>query len=193
MQLDALLRRGQVMIIRPSSPSAMANAAARAATSSSSCFVYGTLMSPDVLRELVGRVPAMIPKAILRDHSRHPVRGRVYPGVVPSPSATVQGVLLLDITPLEMKCLDWFEEEGVDYARANVECIIPAETNAPNDRKGDAGERTITTNAYIWSLGSDKLDLSCDWDYNKFVEEHLEWYLKSTVRPCRQEIEREVL
>jgi hypothetical protein len=81
-------------------------------------------MSPEVLRELLGRIPAMLPGVTLSNHSRHPVLGRVYPGVIPSPrpdaivgkiptSSSVEGILLLDITPLELRRLDWFEEEGL--------------------------------------------------------------------------------
>ena len=71
------------MIIAPPLSSAMASTAAKA----SSCFCYGTLMSADVLQVLLSRVPPMV-QAILRDHSRHPVRGRVYPGIIPAPPAS---------------------------------------------------------------------------------------------------------
>ena len=182
----------------PSMTTAMAANAAR--VSSSNCFVYGTLMAPDVLQILLGRVPEMIPNAILPNHSRHPVRGRVYPGVIPAPRLddasgdilqkstlkSVQGIVLLDITPIEMKCLDWFED--VAYTRSDVQVLVP------NEKDGGASEKqTLNVNAYIWSAGTSKLDTSCEWNYNKFVSEHLEWYLESTVKPCRVEIEKSIL
>ena len=175
-------------------------AAGKAPPPTSCCFVYGTLMSSDVLQVLLGRVPTIIPNAILQNHSRHPVRGRVYPGVIPTPINTsslssVEGKLLLDITPLEMKYLDWFENEGVDYNRIKVQVMIPNNTSNENGEHDNNSEEQTTkqqqTNAYIWSLGTSKLDTSCDWDYNMFVEKHLEWYIENVVMPCRIEIEEE--
>ena len=154
-----------------------------------------------MLQVLLGRVPTIIPNAILHNHSRHPVRGRVYPGVIPTPINTssslssVEGKLLLDITPLEMKYLDWFENEGVDYNRLKVQVMIPNNTSNENGEHDNNSEEQTTkqqqTNAYIWSLGTSKLDTSCDWDYNMFVEKHLEWYIENVVMPCRIEIEEE--
>ncbi|KAL3797068.1 hypothetical protein ACHAW5_007569 [Stephanodiscus triporus] len=179
----------------------MAHEAQKATT----CFVYGTLMSPDVLRALLGRVPGMMPKAILSNHSRHSVLGRVYPGIIPTPAAgpttdnAVEGILLLDITPLEMRRLDWFEEEGVDYKRSNVQVKVPScsfdEDGKPSeyDDGGNPNVEIIKTNAYIWALGTSKLDLSRDWDYDMFLQKHLDWYLETTVKPCRIAIEKEIL
>ena len=76
-------------------------------------------MSEEVLSCLLGRIPSMLPRVVLKNHSRHPVRDRVYPGVIPSTltSSAVEGVLLFDLSPLEMKLLDYFEEESIDYKR----------------------------------------------------------------------------
>ncbi len=47
------------------------------------CFVYGTLMSPHIVRTLLGRIPHWIQPAYLPpNYVRHPVQGQVYPGVV---------------------------------------------------------------------------------------------------------------
>lgn len=214
------------MIIPSLFTAAMAKNGAPKATTTT-CFVYGTLMSPDVLRELLGRIPCMRPNAVLSNHIRHPVLGRVYPGVVPAPppppaggppdddagggrmrtttiNNSVEGILLLGITPLEMRYLDWFEEEGVDYIRMNVQVtVLPLlrsfnESNGqPNENNNDGkncsdGVEIIDTNAYIWSLGSSKLDSSCDWDYGMFLRKHLDWYLETTVKPCRIAMEKEI-
>eukprot|EP00584_Thalassiosira_punctigera_P009103 CAMPEP_0172530622 /NCGR_PEP_ID=MMETSP1067-20121228/4301_1 /TAXON_ID=265564 ORGANISM="Thalassiosira punctigera, Strain Tpunct2005C2" /NCGR_SAMPLE_ID=MMETSP1067 /ASSEMBLY_ACC=CAM_ASM_000444 /LENGTH=149 /DNA_ID=CAMNT_0013314867 /DNA_START=314 /DNA_END=763 /DNA_ORIENTATION=+ len=149
----------------------------------------------------------MIPKATLRHYSRHPVRGRVYPGVVPTPGSVaaveasstthnlVEGVVLLGVTPLEMQCLDYFEDEGVDYTRSTVQVRLPHQFDKDCQQQNDKGleEQAIQSHAYIWSLGESKLDSSCGWDYDAFVEEHLEWYLETTVKPIRVEIENTIL
>jgi len=171
-------------------------------------------MSPDVLRTLLGRVPTMVPKATLPHHSRHPVRGRVYPGVIPTLESTamrsvapttaktsVQGILLLGVTPLEMTYLDYFEDEGVGYTRSNVQVVVPRRVHRDgqpkdenmNDDIDHPEERIIQSHAYIWAQGASKLDLSCDWDYKTFLAEHLEWYLETTVKPVRIEMEEQHL
>ncbi|KAL7459497.1 hypothetical protein ACHAWC_011295, partial [Mediolabrus comicus] len=113
--------------------------ASTASKTTSSCFVYGTLMSEEVLSCLLGRIPSMLPRVVLKNHSRHPVRDRVYPGVIPSTltSSAVEGVLLFDLSPLEMKLLDYFEEESIDYKRTDVQVQIPDATS-------------METQAYIW-------------------------------------------
>jgi hypothetical protein len=48
------------------------------------CFVYGTLMSPEVLQTLIGRVPSMCKPAFLPNFTRHPVKGYAFPAIIPS-------------------------------------------------------------------------------------------------------------
>eukprot|EP00985_Skeletonema_marinoi_P008534 scaffold3892_cov177-Skeletonema_marinoi.AAC.1 len=127
------------------------------------CFVYGTLMSEEVLHCLLGRIPRMQPKVILQNHSRHPVRQHVYPGVIPSTStsASVEGALLFDLSSLDLKLLDYFEEEGVDYKRTDVQVQIPdvssldediqtLVTNNSNKDDNCLSSRILKTQAYIW-------------------------------------------
>jgi len=72
-------------------------------------FVYGTLMTPAVMRAVVGRVPRSEP-AELPGFRRYRLRGRVYPAVVPEPGATVAGRLYRDLTPAEIARLDRYED-----------------------------------------------------------------------------------
>ena len=165
------------------------------ASTSSNCFVYGTLMSSEVLRTLIGRVPQMeCPAFLPPSFSRHPVRGQVYPGVistldcsqVPSKSwdeiqaTCVKGILLTDLSSTEMKVFDWFEDVDVDYYRS----ILPVFLNSSE------GVETLDANVYVWARTETLLDLELDWSYDKFRRQKLEWYLQSTVGPCREEIDR---
>ena len=109
-----------------------------------SVFVYGTLTHPQVVRTLLGRNPTASttitnynkelfvgPIARLEGYSRHPVRTRVFPGMIPCreeantknsnedkdvdlSTSSVLGCVLLDVTPLELKLLDWFEADEYD-------------------------------------------------------------------------------
>jgi hypothetical protein len=95
-------------------------------------------------------------------------------------SSAVEGVLLFDLSPLEMKLLDYFEEESIDYKRTDVQVQIPDATS-------------METQAYIWCKNISTLDLTKDWDYEHFRRQRLDWYLSSTVKPCRVEIENTIL
>ncbi|KAL3804632.1 hypothetical protein HJC23_008447 [Cyclotella cryptica] len=185
------------------------------------CFVYGTLMSTEVLQTLLGRTPPMVSGVVLHQHVRHPVKGKVYPAVIPSAMAaasrcndgryikddasgndtSVQGVLLLNLSMKEIKILDYFEEEGIDYIRTEVDVCVPEsaisnvdfallDRNGPLPPRGgcEQGMRCLETNAYIWARGAEDLDLWKQWDFETFRGVHLKWYLESTVKPCRSEI-----
>lgn len=131
-------------------------------------------MSPQVLQVLLGRVPD-IKTARLKNHSRHPVANQVFPGMIVSSSssgdAVVEGRILMDVTALELDVLDWFE--GNEYQRIQVDM-----------------EQKEKIQTYLWSNPLDELLLDRPWDYNEFCKTHLEWYLSSTVRPCRRELDK---
>uniref|UniRef100_A0A453NA23 Putative gamma-glutamylcyclotransferase n=1 Tax=Aegilops tauschii subsp. strangulata TaxID=200361 RepID=A0A453NA23_AEGTS len=55
-----------------------------------SVFVYGTLMAEEVVRVLLGRVPPSSP-ALLPNHQRLSIRGRVYPAILPVDGSKVPG------------------------------------------------------------------------------------------------------
>lgn len=140
-----------------------------------SIFVYGTLQAPEVLRVLLGRVPTLQSPAFLTGYQRYPVLGQVFPGMVPSSDAECQtrGVLLQNLDSHEMRVLDYFE--GDEYTR---QCVTVS-------YQGDVQE----TQTYVWSNPISELDLGNAWDYQQFRTENLEWYLTTTVRPCREEMD----
>lgn len=156
-------------------------------------------MSEEVLSCLLGRIPSMLPRVVLKNHSRHPVRHRVYPGVIQSTStssSSVEGVLLFDLSPLEIKLLDYFEEEGIDYKRTDVQVQIPGvDTTSIQSiiTENTDSDGSLETQAYIWCKHISTLDLTKDWDYANFRQQHLDWYLSSTVKPCRVEAENAML
>jgi len=80
-------------------------------------FVYGTLMTPAVMRVVIGRVPRHGP-AVLPHHRRHGLRGRVYPVVVPEHGASVAGMLYTGLSPRELARLDRYEDAF--YRRVEV-------------------------------------------------------------------------
>jgi gamma-glutamylcyclotransferase (GGCT)/AIG2-like uncharacterized protein YtfP len=86
-------------------------------------FAYGTLVEPGCLDAVLGhkhlgeRLAARLP-----GYQRMRVSMYPYPYVVPVPGASVEGVLLMDLSPYDMQALDRYEEvESGVYRRETVE------------------------------------------------------------------------
>ena len=146
--------------------------------STRSLFVYGTLMAPQVMQTLVGRLPVCRP-ATLPGYSRHPVVNCVFPGIIvasdmiPQGGQTaVQGLLYSDLTVDEMAVLDWFEDN--EYTRHDVTVLLEEDEEQ-------------TTQVYVWTNPLKELDLSQPWDYELFRTQRLSHYLSHVVEPCRLE------
>lgn len=74
----------------------------------STLFAYGTLRFPEVLRALLGRVPARRPAAA-PGWRVAALPGVAYPGLVPG-SGTAHGVLIGDLTSREWRIIDAYED-----------------------------------------------------------------------------------
>jgi hypothetical protein len=156
-------------------------------------------MAPEVLTTLIGRLPKMQSPAFLPAiYSRHPVVDQVYPGVIQRvdnvhiesfsttnilswedvKSLCVEGIVLSELSPAEMKVFNWYEDD--DYTRSTVPVLI---------HNGE-GIESINTDVYIWSAGNELLDLDSSWSYERFRSTKLDLFLDSTVRPCKMEIDR---
>ena len=86
-------------------------------------FVYGSLVQPTCLDEVLGhRHPGERLEARLADYRRINEPGYAYPFIVSTPGASVDGVLLMDLTPYDLQVLDRYEEvESGIYRREPVE------------------------------------------------------------------------
>ncbi|XP_051195162.1 AIG2-like protein D [Lolium perenne] len=152
------------------SPPPPASAAAGAAHS---VFVYGTLMSEEVVRVLLGRVPPSSP-ALLPNHQRFSIRGRVYPAILPVDGNEVSGMVFKGITDGELDVLDIFEDE--EYVRETVGVSL-----------SDSSE-TMLAFAYIWGNVDDP-DLYGEWDFDEWKKVHLKDYLTMT-QDFKEELEQ---
>ena len=110
----SLLRRAH-----SSAGGAMAAAAAAGNTEDAELlFIYGSLMSEEVLRALLHRCPTVQP-ALLRGFHRFRIRGRPYPAIAPvpadfadggaAPGGEVAGLVLCGLSEAERAILDYFE------------------------------------------------------------------------------------
>lgn len=140
-----------------------------------SLFVYGTLMAEEVISTLLGRVPDHQP-ASLAGYRRHPVRGHVFPGMIPGQATDRTDGLLIDgLSEVEMESLDWFEDK--EYTRRVLEVQIAC------------GQR-VPTQTYVWTNPVGELETDRPWSFQEFYSQKREWYLANTVRPCREQLDQ---
>ena len=81
-------------------------------------FAYGTLMCADIMHAVSGSSGLAGSRGLLRDHCRLYVRGEHYPGMVPRPGASVEGIVYHAVSADAWARLDRFE--GDLYLRASV-------------------------------------------------------------------------
>jgi Gamma-glutamyl cyclotransferase, AIG2-like len=210
-------------------------------------FVYGTLMAPEVVQTLIGRLPKQQP-ARLFGYRRHPVKSHVFPGLIAvaptsaglaaavtddsnansgsnskissscngidsfpvasttekygGTTAVTEGILYSGLTEEEMERFDFFEGSGYTKRMCRVELMAGAAAGAAEMDRGESEEdggkdtpspiqTTTTALVYLWSNPVSELDVDQVWDYERFYKTKLEWYLDSTVRPCREEIDQD--
>ena len=85
-------------VLSPAGRLLMASPPPVAADGHHSVFVYGTLMAEEVVRVLLGRAPPSSP-ALLPDHRRFSIRGRVYPAILPARGHAVSGKVRVRLSP----------------------------------------------------------------------------------------------
>ena len=141
-------------------------------------FVYGSLLTPEVLHGLLNRVPACRP-ATLRGFSRWRVAGENFPAILQTPGGSVDGKLLEDLNEREMGALDYYEDEAYERLTVDVDVV--------------GGSTVSEVNVYVWPLArSAELDVGGEpWRLDEF-RETVEDFVADVVIPCRQEYEAEL-
>mmetsp|Transcript_28040 Transcript_28040/g.61366 ORF Transcript_28040/g.61366 Transcript_28040/m.61366 type:complete len:158 (+) Transcript_28040:77-550(+) len=132
-----------------------------------SAFVYGSLLAPEVLHALLGRVPKQS-KASLSGYKRYSIKQRPYPGIIRDSDSVVLGEVLHDLTREDQDILDEFEDIRSGYYAKTAASVVLQES-----------QETFNTEVYVYCSQS---DLYGDWSYESFREEHLEDY----VEMCKQ-------
>ena len=92
-------------------------------------FLYGTLMDCGTLSEVLGRrvPPRALVAARLPGYRRAAVRGAAYPVVLFQRGASVSGVILARVTPIERARLCAYEGDGYE--------LVPAMAELPGKRQ----------------------------------------------------------
>jgi gamma-glutamylcyclotransferase (GGCT)/AIG2-like uncharacterized protein YtfP len=118
-------------------------------------FVYGTLMFPEILRALIGRVPDSAVGAAAGWRAAA-LRGRRYPGLVPGPSLA-RGRLISGLSAGERQTIHAFEDGGYELRR-----LVLADG--------------CRASAYVWTHDGDVLP--ADWDPAAFAARDLGGYVE---------------
>ncbi|HYC46625.1 MAG TPA: gamma-glutamylcyclotransferase family protein [Burkholderiales bacterium] len=127
-------------------------------------FTYGSLMHPEVMRAVTGRIFAC-ETATLDDHRRLGLKDCLYPGLVACPGHRAEGVLWRDVDELALATLDRFEDDFYERRVVRVQ--------------SESG----VADAHAWVVRDDdrwRLNTT-DWDYPMFCSRDLAGYL----RECR--------
>lgn len=124
-------------------------------------FTYGTLMLPEVM-EIVAGARLASEAATLADFRAGPLRGVVYPGLVPEAGTTTRGVLWRGLDRARLGRIDRFE--GDLYAR---------HTLAVSVADGTPREAFV----YVIRPGARDLVGAGAWDVESFRARELEAYL----------------
>ncbi|KAA3489817.1 AIG2-like protein isoform X1 [Gossypium australe] len=136
-----------------------------AAVAAHNVFVYGSLLSDDVVRVLLNRVPPSS-AALLSHFHRFSIKGRVYPAIRPVQNRHVSGRVLMGISDPELHILDEFED--VEYQRTRVEVSLLESSDK------------LQAHAYVWSNTGDP-NLYGDWDFEEWKQVHKESFIKMTM------------
>lgn len=125
-------------------------------------FVYGTLLSEEIVKILLNRNPESHP-ATAMGYSRYRIKGRVYPAILPTlPSDELTGLVLCGLSDREFEILDEYEDE--DYYRTKITAY-----------NKDASEQ-IEADIYVWKDSLRNM-LYGSWDYEEFRHQHLKEYM----------------
>jgi hypothetical protein len=83
-------------------------------------FAYGTLQFPEVLQALLRRLPDREPAQVTGWRVAALGRGRNYPGLVPAPGATTEGMLITGLTAEEWQLIDLYEDDFYDLQQLTL-------------------------------------------------------------------------
>jgi gamma-glutamylcyclotransferase (GGCT)/AIG2-like uncharacterized protein YtfP len=125
-------------------------------------FVYGTLMVPEIMKRVVGRVPPSV-AALLPGYRRYRVPGEAYPAIVAAVDFQVDGLCYQGLNRHELELLDAYE--GDSYVRTPVELLV-------------AG-RVQRDECYVARPGDESLPSLEPWELEEFLAVHYNQFMSA--------------
>jgi len=123
-------------------------------------FVYGSLLSPEVLKLVIGRVAA-VELAVLEGYACYYVAGATFPAIIQEAGAMTHGKLLTGLSKNEIAALDRYEDTF--YQRLPV--VV----------KSDPA--SIIAMAYVVPETFRHVLSSKKWTWDEFKKDHLADYI----------------
>ncbi|MCB0358703.1 MAG: gamma-glutamylcyclotransferase [Bdellovibrionales bacterium] len=125
-------------------------------------FAYGTLMLPEVFREVTGEdLPGESARAV--GYHRSLLSGKIYPGMLADPHSVTEGVLYHGVSADSMAWLERFEDKLYERSWITVQ---------------DSAGRSCAAFAYIVPEHAAQVLSAEPWDTAAFRVQHLASYLE---------------
>lgn len=126
-------------------------------------FTYGTLMIPDILESVTGKVFRSQP-ALLPDFARYTMQNETYPALVPEIGSDTSGIVYFDVDPLSMERVDAFE--GVEYLCKTVKLVLE-------------GGRCLEAQTYVLDPAYRARLSTHPWDMDEFRQNHMPQFMRA--------------
>lgn len=126
-------------------------------------FAYGTLMSEEIIKAVIGFVPEK-KQGTISGFRRYAIKNAHYPGVKPAESSSVEGVVYLSIDREAWRRLDLFE--GNMYYRREVVVVL-------DDGVRTEAEVYVVKPEFISSLADH------DWSFSRFRKSGKTFFVES--------------
>lgn len=122
-------------------------------------FVYGTLLSTEIITKLTGKTFKTIP-AILSGFKKYCVKDCDYPAIIQMDDSSISGKVLENVDDESLKVISFYE--GDEYVKQKVTVLI------------NNGYKEVI--AFIWVKGTECLE-NREWDLHYFQKNKLKYYV----------------
>ncbi|ORX97535.1 hypothetical protein K493DRAFT_336516 [Basidiobolus meristosporus CBS 931.73] len=141
----------------------------------SSLFVYGTLMSPEVISRVIATLQCStgLSRLTFRPASLK-VLGAQYPAIVQSKLDSVEGIVVSGLSQEDIALLDLYE--GEQYRRVSVQVETAVKYGSELLGTPDVPSEHLAVETYVWAHGLQGLS-HLDWNFQDFVNESLKKWL----------------
>ena len=135
-------------------------------------FVYGTLLSPVILKKLTGK-SFKTSLAVLSGYKRYGIKNVDYPAIIQQEDSNTVGLFIEKLDDLSLSIISFYE--GDEYGKKKVTV----------NSKGKS-EDVLT---FVWVQGIELLE-NKDWDLDNFEKTFLEHYLDVVIPETLKEFHR---
>ena len=122
-------------------------------------FVYGTLLSPEIITKLTGKTFKTTP-AVLSGYKKYCVKGCDYPAVIQIDDSITSGMVLENVDDYSLYVISFYE--GNEYEKLKVTINL-----------NDESKEVLV---FVWVKGQELLE-NKEWDFRHFQKNKLKYYI----------------